>query len=124
MQSRVHVLPFARNPFAQIPADVVLTCSQGEALGIATVEAMKFGKAVIGADSGGTRELIDDGTTGLLFRVGSADDLAATIERLYHDRDLLHRLGANARAWATATFTRERYISELLDAFNEVRKSA
>ena len=124
LASRVQFVAFAQDPFAHMAAaDVALTCSRGEAFGMATVEAMKLGKAVVGADSGGTTELIRDGETGLLFRTGDPQDLAAALERLHHDRELVRRLGASARAWATSTFTRERYVTELLEAFEEVRKS-
>jgi glycosyltransferase involved in cell wall biosynthesis len=124
LASRVQFIAFAQDPFAHMAAaDVALTCSRGEAFGMVTVEAMKLGKAVVGADSGGTTEVIRDGETGLLFRTGDAQDLAAVLERLHHDRDLVRRLGASARTWATGTFTRERYVTELLDTFEEVRKS-
>jgi glycosyltransferase involved in cell wall biosynthesis len=43
------------------------------------LEAMAMGKLVLGSDVGGHRELIDDGTTGLLFPAGSQKDLARKI---------------------------------------------
>ncbi|MFL5963670.1 MAG: glycosyltransferase family 4 protein [Gaiellaceae bacterium] len=77
-------------------ADVVLVCSRCEAFGRTTVEAMRVGRPVIGADSGATAELVSDGRTGLLYRSGDPDDLAAKIEMLSSDRALLARLGQAA----------------------------
>ena len=48
-------------------ADVALMCSSSEAFGRTTVEAMKLGRPVIGADAGGTAELVRDGWNGLLY---------------------------------------------------------
>jgi glycosyltransferase involved in cell wall biosynthesis len=53
--------------------------SPNEGLGLAVIEAMAAGVPCIGADSGGIREIIDDGKDGLLFRPGDSEDLASRI---------------------------------------------
>lgn len=117
----VEFIGFSKDPFCHMAAaDVAVMCSRGEAFGRVTVEAMKLGKPVVGADSAGTSELIQEGTTGLLFRVGDARDLALKLETLYHDRALLRTLGGNAQAWAVQTFTQQRYVSSLIEVFQEV----
>lgn len=102
-----------------IRADVALTCSRLEAFGRTTVEAMKLGKAVIGARSAGTEELIRDGHTGFTYAPGDAAELASKIELFARDRSLAATLGANAKSWAGQTFTAERYASELMAVFQE-----
>lgn len=103
-----------------IQADVALTCSRLEAFGRTTVEAMKLGRAVIGARSAGTAELIRDGHTGFTYAPGDAAELASKIELFARDRSLAPALGANAKSWAGQTFTAERYASELMEVFQEV----
>ncbi len=103
-----------------IQADVALTCSTLEAFGRTTVEAMKLGKAVIGARSAGTAELIRDGQTGFTYAPGDAAELASKIELFARDRSLAPALGAKAKSWAAQTFTAERYASELMEVFQEV----
>lgn len=56
-------------------ADIFLMCSRSEAFGRVTVEAMLAGCFVIGADSGGTKDLIEDNETGFLYESGNIDDL-------------------------------------------------
>jgi glycosyltransferase involved in cell wall biosynthesis len=102
-----------------IQADVALTCSRLEAFGRTTVEAMKLGKAVIGARSAGTAELIRDGQTGFTYTPGDAVELASKIELFARDRSLALALGAQAKHWAGQTFTAERYASELMEVFQE-----
>lgn len=109
------------DPFAYMTAaDVAVICSEGEAFGRVTIEAMKLGKPVIGANSGGTAELISSGETGLIFAVGDSEDLARKIEILYHDSKLRNEIGAKAQAWATGNFSREKYAADLLEVFREV----
>ena len=116
LEDRVEVLPFTPEPLRLVmAADAALVCSRMEAMGRVTVEAMKLGKPVVGAHSGGTAELVRDGWNGLAYPPGDVEALARALERLHHDRALLKRLGRNAREWAGAEFTRERY-GERLDA--------
>lgn len=120
---RVEFLEFTPDPSPHVAAaDVALMCSLNEAFGRVTVEAMKLGKPVVGADSGGTPELITDGWNGFLYRPGDAVDLSLKLEALYSDRALVEQLGANARSWATATFTEEAFASALLDAFADATR--
>jgi len=51
-------------------------------------EAFALGKPVIGSDVGGIPELIQDGTTGLLFKRNKADSLAAAITRMMREDSL------------------------------------
>jgi PEP-CTERM/exosortase A-associated glycosyltransferase len=65
------------------------------------LEAMAMGKAVIGSDVGGIRELIRDGVTGVLHRSGDIAALAAGIARLAGDPSLRGSLGRQGRAWVS-----------------------
>jgi glycosyltransferase involved in cell wall biosynthesis len=122
VEERLELVGFSDDPGQElVAADVALTCSRLEAFGRATVEAMKLGRPVVAAASGGTLELVRDGWNGLLYAPGDAEALAERIERLHRDRDLLRELGENARAWAGETFTRGRYAAGLLEAFEDAR---
>ena len=116
VEDRVRFVPFSADPFSYMSAaDCLVMCSKGEGFGRVTVEAMKLGKPVVGAESGGTAELVRHGETGLLFPVGDIEDLACKIEMLYRDRTLLANMGRNAREWACANFNPEKYSAELID---------
>ncbi|MCB0046999.1 MAG: glycosyltransferase family 4 protein [Caldilineaceae bacterium] len=89
-------------------ADGVLVCSAVEGMGRVTAESMALGLPVIGRDSTGTAELIDDGVTGLLYD-GTAADLARQMVRLMTTPELAERLRWAAHAQALTHFTTERY---------------
>lgn len=68
-----------------------------EDYGLATVEAMKSGKAVLTAtDSGGVLEFVEDGITGFAVSPDSPAALAERIDQLYEERDLAEKLGQTA----------------------------
>jgi glycosyltransferase involved in cell wall biosynthesis len=57
-------------------------------------EAFLAGVPVLCADRGGMAGLVQDGVSGLHFRLGDAADLRAKIERLMREPELLARLRA------------------------------
>src|SRR5256885_12524596 len=56
------------------------------------LEAMALGKVCVGSNVGGLMELIRDGTTGVIFRAGDTEDLAAKLIALMDDRVRRQRL--------------------------------
>ncbi len=98
--------PLARSMFAVLPIlDHHLRSSgQGTYLG-----AMVLGKAVIVSDTPGARDLIQDGTTGLLYRPGDVLHLRSAIEALRSDPDLRRRIGEQGRRAVLGNYTHSRY---------------
>ena len=96
-------------------ANVVLMCSENEAFGRVTVEALKSGRPVIGARSGATAELIADGKDGVLFEPGNPEELASALRRLAADPGLLARMSESACAAAQERFTIAREVDDFLD---------
>ena len=109
--------PFIRS------SDVAIVCSESEAFGRVTIEAMLAGKPVIGARSGATPELVQAGVNGLLYEPGNSKELADKIQFLYENPTVALRLGEAAMKWASVTFTRERYGNQLLSLLTAVIES-
>lgn len=86
-------------------AQIVLMCSNAEAFGRVTVEAMKYGRPVVGADAAGTAELIRDGETGVLYRSGDAEDLAAKIVASMSDPERMAGIAHRGQEWAERSFS-------------------
>jgi glycosyltransferase involved in cell wall biosynthesis len=93
-------------------AHVGLMCSQCEAFGRVSVEAMRAGLPVCGTDSGGTPEIIIHGVNGLLSRAGDANALAANLMTLESDEALRRKLAFSA-VETTHRFQRDRHDDEL-----------
>jgi len=77
--------------------DALILSSSSEGRPSAVLEAMAAGVPVIASDIAGVRELIRDGTTGLLFPVGDDRELVTQMKRLIGDPVLRVRLSEASR---------------------------
>jgi glycosyltransferase involved in cell wall biosynthesis len=93
-------------------AHVGLTCSECEAFGLVTVEAMRAGLPVCGTNTGGTPEIIDPGANGLLSPAGDANALAANLMALESDENLRRRMAFRAAETAQRFQRDHRYGNE------------
>jgi glycosyltransferase involved in cell wall biosynthesis len=87
---------------AYASADLFVFPSATDTFGNVVLEAQASGIPVIVSDSGGPRELMIDGETGLVFHAGDCGHLIAAIRRLVAEPALLADMGANARAFTIA----------------------
>jgi glycosyltransferase involved in cell wall biosynthesis len=92
-------------------AEIFALPSSGEGFGLVFLEAMAFGKPVVGADAGGITDLIRDGGNGLLIAPNDPDALAQALSRLLQDEALRRKLGE-----CGAAIVRREYQ---FDAFRE-----
>lgn len=119
----VYFHAYVPNPYPYMnQADVVLMCSKLEAFGKVTVEAMLLKKVVIGANTGGTKEIIQEGKNGFLYKQGNSLDLAQKILRLNKDRLLLTTVGKTAQQSAIKSFATNSYIGQLENLMVGVKK--
>jgi len=78
-------------------ADVVIMPSEFEAQARVYLEAQACARLLLASDVPGAREVIVDGVTGLLFRAGDIEDLAAQTLRVAGDPTLRAEIGRAAR---------------------------
>ena len=96
-----------------------LFASPKEGWGITNLEAAACGTPVIASNSPGIRESVRHGETGFLTPHGDVAAMGASMRALTLDRALVERLGAAARAFATA-FTWTRAADETETHLREV----
>lgn len=85
--------------------DVGLTLSKEEAFGRVTVEYMLSKMPVIGTDSGGTPELIQDGHNGFLYKYGNAQKLAEHMSYFIENPQTITQMGEYAREFSVEKFS-------------------
>jgi glycosyltransferase involved in cell wall biosynthesis len=93
-------------------AHVGLMCSECEAFGRVSVEAMRAGLPVCGTSTGGTPEIIDPGVNGLLSPASDANALAANLMALESDEELRRSLAFGA-VESAERFQRDRHDDQL-----------
>jgi len=106
IEKYVHFRPFLRDVEQVYAAlDIFILASYSETYGLVTIEAMASGLPVIGTRSGGTKEIISDGITGLLFEPKNHDELSLKILRLLQNREEAQSLAVAARQSARRDYS-------------------
>jgi glycosyltransferase involved in cell wall biosynthesis len=80
---------------------------------------MMMARPVVATATTGSSELIRDGETGLLAKVGDPDDLAGKIARVLEHPDEARRMGERAHAWALENLHVDVVFGKYLDRYRE-----
>lgn len=99
--------------------DIFVMPSILEGMSNAILEAMATGLPVIAADSGGNRELVDEGGTGYLFPVGDDQRLGELLLDLLGSEEKRRAMGRAARQRVMEQFTVQRMVAEMERAYLE-----
>lgn len=101
-------------------SDIAFMCSKFEAFGRVTVEAMMTGCLVIGANTGGTKELIRDRKTGLLYDQKSVDSLVETISFALENKSKMRRIANAGREFAFQNLSARQNALNIINEYNQV----
>lgn len=102
-----HVSNKELNDFYQ-NCDILAVPSVYESFGLIYLEAMNYGKPVIGCKVGGVPEVVKDGETGILINPNNADELSEALIRLIKDPGLRESMGKSAARLAADKFSHKR----------------
>jgi len=85
---------------------------------LSVLEAMAYGKPVIGARIGGIPEMVEEGRTGLLFEAGDVDALREALDRLLTMSDAaVAEMGRAARRRVEEHYTAEEHYERLMAVY-------
>jgi glycosyltransferase involved in cell wall biosynthesis len=118
---RVHFAGFQESVASYLSAlDLYVHPSLKEAFGLAVVEAMAMGKAVVATTTGGLPEVVAQGETGLLVPPGEAESLAAAVVTLLKDRARREHMGLCGKARARERFSLEASVANMEQLYGEI----
>ncbi|OBA00463.1 hypothetical protein ADS46_10890 [Halomonas sp. G11] len=93
LECNVDFKGYVDNPIElMVENDIFLMCSRNEAFGRVTLEAMSVGCPVIGANSGGTPEILGYGKYGVLYNQYDVEDLSQKVISLLESQEEKERL--------------------------------
>jgi asparagine synthase (glutamine-hydrolysing) len=98
--------------------DIFVMPSSKEGFGLVFLEAMAFGKPVIGGNFGGTPDLIKDGVNGFLVKCNDPDALAGRITLLLASPELRAFMGEAGRRMVAEKYTFEHFVRGVEDVLN------
>lgn len=103
---------FAKAQFSVVP-------SLAEAFGYIVIESFSVKTPVIGSDTGGIAEIIEDNKSGLLFPVGDHNALAAKIKFLLNNEEIRDRYAENAYLRFNEKYSLDNNIGKVAKMFHQ-----
>jgi glycosyltransferase involved in cell wall biosynthesis len=100
--------------------DVFVSASHSESFGLAIVEAMAAGTAVVATETDGAREIIGESGGGVLIPIGASQTLADALGTLLNDPARRESLAQTARANVRKHFSLERMVDETERVYQEI----
>jgi glycogen synthase len=104
-------------------ADVCVVPSVYDNSPYSCLEAMSCGRAVVTSDSGGAKEYLEDGVSGLVVATRDSNALANAIISLLKDESLRIKLGTNARERVLKNFQRKAIAQRTVELYDEACSS-
>lgn len=122
LDSNVHILAFQQDLSSlRAKCQFSITASKMEALGRVTIESMLAGCVVIGANTGGTVEIIGgDGTRGYLYEQGNYNDLAKIMQYAMEHEAENCQIQEEAQRYAVEQFNETNYIEKIIKVYETV----
>lgn len=99
--------------------DIFVAPSRYESFGLVFLEAMMFGKPVVGCRAGGMKEVIEESVTGLLAEPGDVPSLVSALGALLGDGLKRSEFGRAGRHRYLQLYTREALIERTLKFYRE-----
>lgn len=97
--------------------------SHAEGFSRVTVEYMQAQLCTIAAKEGAIPELLQDNISGLFYTDYQYDELAQLIKESFYNRNLIKKIGQQARSIAINKFCIENNFSNIIDAYEQARHS-
>lgn len=100
--------------------DVYVSASHSESFGLAILEAMASGKAIVSTDTEGAKELIENSETGKVVAVKDPLALADAIKEFLSDEKMREIYGENAQKKARELFSLNKMITKTEAVYKSV----
>ena len=107
-------------PELYLAMDVAVLPSHREGIPRALMEAAAMGLPGVATDIRGTREVVEDGVTGLLFPLRDVDRFLVCVERLLQDGGLRRRMGRAAQQRVLGKYTETATSRRLQRCYREI----
>ena len=115
-----HLAGDALKSMIEKAAVVVVPSEWYENCPMSVLEAMAYGKPVIGSRMGGIPELVEDGKTGLLYTAGNVNELAAVLDKLITSSTLRQQMGTAGRLRVTQHFSLKSHNIGLMGIYRNI----
>jgi len=123
-QPRPSVIQMLGESDAVVLASIQTRRGRREGVPVALMEGMACGLPVAASRLAGIPELVEEGTSGLLFTPGNAEEAADALEKLVCDPELCVRMGCAARRRIEESFNLVKNAQLLAERIGELQEQA
>ena len=107
LKENISIIPYTNDIKALFKEeDIILINSKSEGFGRVTVEGMLGGLLAVGKNTGGTKEVITNGETGILFE--NCDDFLCAMHEIYNNRLIYRRIAERGQMYALKKFSSKK----------------
>lgn len=100
--------------------DIFILPSKKELAAVSPLEAMSYGLVTLSSDVNGTSNYIIDEVTGYSFKSENIEDLTEKLETLCNSKDLIRKMGTNAKQLVESQYTGEVIARKYEDMFIKI----
>jgi L-malate glycosyltransferase len=98
----------------------LVNISQRESFGVSVIEAMACKVPVIVSDTGGLREIVDNGITGIYVEPGNVEQTSRAIEKIMQDKTLANAMAEKAYQSVKERFSWNTNLTEQIKVYEDL----
>jgi glycosyltransferase involved in cell wall biosynthesis len=103
-----------------LTADIFVSASHSEGLGLNIIEAMVCGLPVVVTNAGGITEIVDNKVNGLVVKKGSPQQLEEALLLMMKDSKLRREYGRKGREKVVGKFGMDRMIAQYISLYDTI----
>jgi glycosyltransferase involved in cell wall biosynthesis len=116
LEERVHFRPFTQNLSPVYKSlNLMVMATQAETFGAVTIEAMASEIPVLGTNSGGTPEILENGKLGFLYEPNNQKSFLQVFEEFNNNNELVAQKVGLARQAAKLKYDEKAVLKQFLD---------
>ena len=117
----VHFYPFTSEPEIFYRAiDLFVMASMGETFGTVTIEAMKLGVPVLGTNSSGTPEILENGNLGFLYKANDGNDFCEKVNWIINNPKVVRNKAILAKKNANYKYSPEVVCDQIEEVISQL----
>jgi N-acetyl-alpha-D-glucosaminyl L-malate synthase BshA len=101
-------------------ADLGLYTSETESFGMGILETMSYGNPIVSTNVGGIPEVVEEGKSGYLLKLGDISGLANKVKLLVTDENLRKQMGEWAKKSACEKFCSKIVVPQYLEYYKKI----
>ncbi len=101
-------------------ADAGIYTSETESFGMGILETMSYGSPILTTRVGGIPEVVNEGKTGFLLKLGDITGFVSKIKLLMQNEDLRKQMGSEAKKIACKKFCSQTVVKKYLEYYRQI----